>query len=451
MTSMKRPLVPGDSMENLAEGEVIMLSDNENSDKDDDTENTSRDRENTPRMNADDEEESHGSIEDPVPSADLQEELDSDHNEASDDDVDEDSSEDKRETGSQSSQDQLPDVVPNAKKARSALADITNTGATTKGKGPKPKRKRAARGKGQENKSQDEHTMERFEMQEEGYFEESMPDMWLSCHDQNATDEYNDAAKEEWRLQDEYDQMLDEEEKRLAFLLDCAEYDEEFEGLDCTEDVGMEDMGEDQDGFALSLFGSDFAEEENAGQIFVDNPWITESDIMASAQVQGYDDIMEEEETLGETGWAEMDEALVQLAPENLGEVGGGRGVEMDVEEEQEVTAVEQPRRLHRKGAGGTRSEVLSNTILERKRRVATEKPQYFCGVCCRILFASQTCPMKLKGSVRAACTVPEHEFDEDTDIPWPCLHYGRIPTRKGGTITCCKSHQNVDEKALRY
>lgn len=251
-------------------------------------------------------------------------------------------------------------------------------------------------------------------------------------------------------LQDEYDQMLEEEEKRLAFLFDCAEYDDEVEGVDYTEEVGMEDMGEDEEGLALSLFGSDFGEEQEEGEMFVDSPWIPESDLMAPGQVQ--DDIREEER-FDDTGWAEMDEALVRLAPEDSGEAGrrGGGGVEMEVEEEEEATAVDQPRRRHRKGAGGAQSEVLSNQVLQNKKKVAAEKPQYFCAVCCRILFASQTCPMKLKASVKAACTVPEHEFNEDADIPWPCLHYDCAPTRKGGKITCCKSHQNVDEKALRY
>ncbi|KAF9318547.1 hypothetical protein BG006_003173, partial [Podila minutissima] len=171
-------------------------------------------------------------------------------------------------------------------------------------------------------------------------------------HDRNATAEYNDVMKDEWRLQDEYDRMLEEEEKRLAFLFNCADSDDEADRLD------------------------DLAEEDQEAEMIVDSAWITESDIRTPAQEE---DAVREEDDLEETGWAEMDEALVQRAPEHLGEAGGG-GVETDVEEEDEAVAAEQPRRRHRKG-GGTRSEVLSKRVLQSKRAVAAENPQYFCAM----------------------------------------------------------------------
>lgn len=84
---------------------------------------------------------------------------------------------------------------------------------------------------------------------------------------------------------------------------------------------------------------------------------------------------------------------------------------------------------------------LLAAHNLRRSLEKAREPPRYFCCVCCRILYADDTCPLKVPG--------PANRRPNLDEIEWPSLQYGRQPTFKNGTRTACKAHQNLDDKTI--
>lgn len=73
------------------------------------------------------------------------------------------------------------------------------------------------------------------------------------------------------------------------------------------------------------------------------------------------------------------------------------------------------------------------------------QKPKYFCGVCCRILF-------DIPGEVYF-CRLSETLADNILmqDIEWPCYQYNTRLARKNQRIVACKTHRVIDQKALDF
>lgn len=117
-----------------------------------------------------------------------------------------------------------------------------------------------------------------------------------------------------------------------------------------------------------------------------------------------------------------------------------------------------QRRAKHRKGAGA--GIILSKKVLERNWEKAKEPPEFFCALCCQLLFESETYPLHLSNAAKSECECRSQEvrvaegnrrFSVIRDVPWPCRNYNKEPTMKKGNITTCKAHEKATLKTLDH
>jgi len=82
---------------------------------------------------------------------------------------------------------------------------------------------------------------------------------------------------------------------------------------------------------------------------------------------------------------------------------------------------------------------LLRGTVLEDSLAQARESITQFCSVCCRFL------PPKNVFLLTVA-----DKIDVNT-IEWPCLQYGKEPTKKNCQFTACVTRRVLDDKAVEY
>ncbi|KAI8599670.1 hypothetical protein EDD21DRAFT_355241 [Dissophora ornata] len=85
---------------------------------------------------------------------------------------------------------------------------------------------------------------------------------------------------------------------------------------------------------------------------------------------------------------------------------------------------------------------VLREHDLRNSLARAKASPEYFCVVCCRLLFAEEVLLLEVGRSLQ----------DLDLEqIEWPYLQYNKPASLKNGRRTCCKSHHTLTVKTIDY
>lgn len=103
-----------------------------------------------------------------------------------------------------------------------------------------------------------------------------------------------------------------------------------------------------------------------------------------------------------------------------------------DIEEQEQCEEhVEEPERAVRPRRRRARGAVLPAHILAASLQKAARTPDYFCCVCCKILFFEEALTLRVPVTVNIDA------------MEWPCYQYGRDPSRKNGRLVACASHRD--------
>jgi len=113
-----------------------------------------------------------------------------------------------------------------------------------------------------------------------------------------------------------------------------------------------------------------------------------------------------------------------------------------DIETSGDDEPVGRPRRQRRRRFRDT-GPVLPDDVLARSHENAARSPDFFCNICCRVLFRDEALAIKIPHNVNT------------NEVSWPCLQYNRNPSRnENGELVACSSHRvwnNKSQATIRF
>lgn len=116
---------------------------------------------------------------------------------------------------------------------------------------------------------------------------------------------------------------------------------------------------------------------------------------------------------------------------------------EFDWDEEPEP-APPPPQQQQQQQQPARRRIVLTEETLNNSLANARSRPDFFCCVCCRLLFPEEVHQLNISDELQTAGVVLEN-------VAWPCFQYARQPSRRQGTYCACKSHKLLTNESLTW